>query len=248
MGRKSRGRAPSLDQGGPPPHHALCWPFVRVLSPLGLRSLGFARSGRFERGSSRRQTLGGARAPSAEPRAQGPRSGASLRRGPCAAGGGERAVQQNGPSVSKGAARARYPVLGRGGAGGPLGPDFRATPVPQTQLLRYICVFGSQRVPRISLGSAFGAGPGRSFRNQNRSIFPQVAIFLPGSRTKSGPGGPPRPPCPMLAFCRALSPWGLRVLGFARSLVRCGQALRRAGGALRGPERQVPSGGTAAAS
>ena len=116
----------------------------------------------------------------------------------------------------------------------------------QTQLLRYICVFGSQRVPRISLGSAFGAGPGRSFRNQNRSIFPQVAIFLPGSRTKSGPGGPPRPPCPMLAFCRALSPWGLRVLGFARSLVRCGQALRRAGGALRGPERQVPSGGTAA--
>ena len=53
-----RGRAPSLDQGGPPPHHALCWPFVGVLSPLGLRSLGFARSGRFA-GNAEKPAHGG---------------------------------------------------------------------------------------------------------------------------------------------------------------------------------------------
>ena len=44
------------------------------------------------------------RAPSASPRAQGPRSGAKRSRGPCAAGGGDAGarLQQNGPSVSRG--------------------------------------------------------------------------------------------------------------------------------------------------
>ena len=81
--------------------------------------------------------------------------------------------------------------LGHGGRGAPLVQTFVRPLYPKTVICLCFCVFrfakGPSDLPRIGLW----AGPGRSLRFQNRCSQGRIAFGVPGSHTKSGPGGPP---------------------------------------------------------
>ena len=94
---------------------------------------------------------------------------------------------------------------GMAGRGGPLGPYFRATPVPQTQFLRYICLLGSQRVPRISLGSAFGQARGGRF-DFKIAVVRQNSIWPTGVADQIRTRGAPQSRHALIAVFAALAP------------------------------------------
>ena len=123
----------------------------------------------------------------------------SAKRGPCAAGGGERERGRRG---------------GMAGRGGPLGPYFRATPVPRNAKLRLSMRFRFKKGAFwISWDLPWG-GLWEVVSISKSQLLTQNSIWPTGVadqiRTR---GPPPVPPCPDRSF-RSSGAFGLRFAFF----------------------------------
>ena len=158
---------------------------------------------------------GGALAPRAEPRAQGPKG--ALGAGPCAAGGG---------------LRGRDPPMGHGGRGAPL-VSFHVRPQYAQPDSRWYLRFGVScaLAPSVLLGARAQETPNRSYHRETR--FPYR-----GRRSFSDQGGPP----PTMPYARPRNCCGKSCLRWRCVLFAVGSDDDAARARAPGIQRRPPAG------